>query len=156
MIRDVLVYPAQRARDILRSVLTLQDQDPDSKTYGLWPWYLEEPLDKMPFPDWDTAAVCAAPLLMVWITSRQRLEAPLQTSLGAAVVHAARSIQQRDVESGGEPEIRDAAGSQPCRTDRERRYLTPRFRAFFDGAAAAARLLAYGGRTEARGNHRLR
>lgn len=43
----------ERAEQILRRVIALQDQAPDSRTYGIWSWFLEEPLDKMSPPDWN-------------------------------------------------------------------------------------------------------
>jgi hypothetical protein len=36
----------KRAQDVLRPVIALQDQNPQSKTYGIWSWFLEEPLDR--------------------------------------------------------------------------------------------------------------
>ncbi len=41
----------ERAEAILDRVIALQDQDPGSRTYGIWPWFLEEPLDRMSPPD---------------------------------------------------------------------------------------------------------
>ena len=55
--------PARRA--ILRRVIALQDQDPNSRTYGIWSWFLEEPLDKMSPPDWNWADFCGTQLLQV-------------------------------------------------------------------------------------------
>ena len=42
-----------RAEAILRRVVALQDTDPTSKTYGIWSWFMEEPLPKMSPPDWN-------------------------------------------------------------------------------------------------------
>ena len=36
---------ADRAADVIRKVISLQDANPSSKTCGVWPWQLEEPLD---------------------------------------------------------------------------------------------------------------
>ncbi|MBN2316104.1 MAG: hypothetical protein JXM79_19410, partial [Sedimentisphaerales bacterium] len=33
----------EQARQILRRVIALQDQDPNSRTYGIWSWFMEEP-----------------------------------------------------------------------------------------------------------------
>lgn len=90
----------QRAEDILRRVIGLQDQNPESKTYGIWPWFLEEPLDKMSPPDWNWADFCGVQLLQVARDHRQRLPPDLQASLEAAIKHAARSIQRRNVGPG--------------------------------------------------------
>lgn len=90
-------WRAQRAREILKAVLALQDTDPESKTYGLWPWYLEEPLAKMAPPDFNWADFCGTQLLMAWIGHRNRLGQELAASVREAILHAARSIQRRDV-----------------------------------------------------------
>src|SRR5690606_37841149 len=37
----------ERAIDVIEKLISLQDQDPESRTYGIWSWYLEEPLDMM-------------------------------------------------------------------------------------------------------------
>ena len=49
--------PARYARALrcIRTVLALQDTDPYSPTYGIWPWYAEEPLSEMAPPDWNWA-----------------------------------------------------------------------------------------------------
>lgn len=44
-----------RALRCIRTVLALQDPDPYSPTYGIWPWYAEEPLSEMAPPDWNWA-----------------------------------------------------------------------------------------------------
>ena len=41
----------QRGVEILDTVAALQDTDKESRTFGIWSWYLEEPLDKMGAPD---------------------------------------------------------------------------------------------------------
>ena len=55
----------KRAQDILRKVISLQDQDPKSRTYGIWSWFMEEPLEKMSPPDWNWADFCGTQLLQV-------------------------------------------------------------------------------------------
>jgi len=88
----------ERAEAILRRVIALQDQDPNSKTYGIWPWFLEEPLDKMAPPDWNWADFCGTQLLQVAIDHLDRLPADLQQKVKGSILHAARSIQRRDVD----------------------------------------------------------
>ncbi len=90
----------RRAEDILRAVIALQDQNPASKTYGIWPWYLEEPLDKMSPPDWNWADFCGVQLLQVALDHRARLSSDVATLVDAAIRHAARSIQRRNVGPG--------------------------------------------------------
>src|SRR5688572_13789028 len=69
-------WRTERAKEILRVAISLQDQDSTSQTHGLWPWSLEEPLAKMSLPALDSAAFCAVPLLMIWIGHRDQLEKP--------------------------------------------------------------------------------
>ncbi len=56
------VFPG-RAQRILSKVLPMQDLDPNSLTYGLWPWYLEESLAEMDPPDYNWADFCGQALL---------------------------------------------------------------------------------------------
>ncbi|MBI4325885.1 MAG: hypothetical protein HY674_11550 [Chloroflexi bacterium] len=89
-----------RALDILRRVIALQDQNPASKTYGIWSWFLEEPLDKMSPPDWNWADFCGTTLLQVALDHRDWLPPELAAQVDAAIRHAARSIQRRNVGPG--------------------------------------------------------
>lgn len=109
--RDALSYAAalldtgdkvlqSRAEEILHRVIALQDQNPESKTYGIWSWFMEEPLDKMAPPDWNWADFNGVQLLHVAINHRERLPADLQKMVDDAIVHASRSIQRRDVKPG--------------------------------------------------------
>ena len=86
-----------RAEEILRRVIALQDQDPKSKTYGIWSWFLEEPLAKMSPPDWNWADFCGVPLLQVALDHRNRLSPEVAALVDDAIHHAARSIQRRNV-----------------------------------------------------------
>jgi hypothetical protein len=87
----------QRACDVLAAVIALQDPDPASKTYGIWPWFLEEPLAQMSPPDWNWADFCGVQLLQVALDHRGRLPAELASRLDDAIRHAARSIERRNV-----------------------------------------------------------
>lgn len=88
----------ERANHILRVAIGLQDTDTFSKTHGLWPWFLEEPIAKMASPDFDSAAFCAMPLLMCWALNRDRLEPSLHDPIRAAILRATTSIRQLEVE----------------------------------------------------------
>ncbi len=90
----------ERACHILDRVIALQDQDPQSRTYGIWSWFMEEPLDKMSPPDWNWADFNGTQLLQVALDHRDRLPADLAERLDAAIYHACRSIQRRDVGPG--------------------------------------------------------
>lgn len=89
-----------RAEDVLRAVIPLQDQNPESKTYGIWPWFLEESLDKMSPPDWNWADFCGVQLLQVALDHRGRLSPEVAALVDTAIRHAARSIQRRNLGPG--------------------------------------------------------
>src|SRR5882724_604655 len=55
----------QRALRVLDKDLALQNTDPASKYYGLWSYYLEEPLEKMSAVDFNWADFNGALLLMI-------------------------------------------------------------------------------------------
>jgi hypothetical protein len=87
----------RRAQDILHRVVSEQDQDPDSKTYGIWSWFLDEPLSEMSPPDWNWADFCGVALLQVALDHRERISPELLKRIDDAIVHAARSIIRRNV-----------------------------------------------------------
>jgi hypothetical protein len=87
----------ERAEKILDRVISLQDQDPNSPTYGIWSWFLEEPLAKMSPPDWNWADFCGTQLLQVALDHMDRLPADLQQKVQDSILHAARSIVRRNV-----------------------------------------------------------
>ncbi len=89
-----------RAEDILRRVIALQDQDPLSKTYGIWSWYLEEPLAEMNPPDWNWADFLSHPMLDIVRRHSDRLSADVAGLLRESILHATRSIKRRDVVLG--------------------------------------------------------
>lgn len=90
----------ERAEAILRRVIALQDQNPESRTYGIWSWFMEEPLAQMSPPDWNWADFCGTQLLQVAIDHLDRLPADLQREVRESILHACRSIQKRDVKPG--------------------------------------------------------
>ena len=90
----------ERAQQILERVIDLQDQDPSSRTYGIWPWFLEEPLEQMAPPDWNWADFCGTQLLQVALEHDKRLSVPLSQKVRESILHAARSIKRRNVGPG--------------------------------------------------------
>ena len=90
----------ERAEQILCRVIALQDQDPNSRTYGIWSWFAEEPLDKMSPPDWNWADFCGAQLLQVAIDHMDHLPADLQRQVRESIIHAGRAIKRRNVGPG--------------------------------------------------------
>ncbi len=88
-------WRVRRATDILIALVALQDSREDSKTYGLWPWFLEEPLDEMSPPDWNWADFVGTQLAQIlW---RADLDFASRKAVELALFHAARSIIRRDV-----------------------------------------------------------
>lgn len=90
----------ERGCDVLRRCIALQDQNPSSKTYGIWSWFLEEPLDKMSPPDWNWADFCGRELLQVVRRHRDKVPADLMKQVEESLVHACKSIQKRNVGPG--------------------------------------------------------
>lgn len=89
-----------RAVAILRKICALQDRDPASRTYGIWSWYLEEPLAQMSPPDWNWADFNGVSLLQVTRDHRDRLPAEVARAVDEAIVHACRAIKKRNVGPG--------------------------------------------------------
>lgn len=90
----------QRAVRILKKVLSLQDTDPGSKTYGIWSWFLEEPLAQMSPPDWNWADFCGKQLIQVAVDHFPRLEDDVKAQVKNAIIHACYSIIRRNVGPG--------------------------------------------------------
>ncbi|MDI3311555.1 MAG: hypothetical protein QJR05_09055, partial [Thermoanaerobacterium sp.] len=106
--RDSLIYAValldsgleeyrQRAEEILEKTLSLQDVDPSSKTYGIWPWFYEEPLEQMSPPDWNWADFCGKELLQVVIDHSERISPQLLKKVKEGIFHAAHSIIRRNI-----------------------------------------------------------
>ena len=86
-----------RATAVIRRVVALQDTDPTSKTYGIWSWFLEEPLAKMSPPDFNWADFNGVSLLQIARDHRTRLPADLAGAVEASILHACRAIKKRNV-----------------------------------------------------------
>lgn len=86
-----------RAVEIINKIISLQDQNPDSKTYGIWSYYLEEPLDKMSPPDYNWADFNGKDLICLLMEHKEQLTHELITKIESAINHAAYSIIRRNV-----------------------------------------------------------
>jgi hypothetical protein len=86
-----------RAGEIVVQVLSLQDPDPTSKTYGIWPMYLEEPLGALAVPDWNYADFIGSQLVHILSAYAAALPQDLVRDLAVALSHAAWSIFRRNV-----------------------------------------------------------
>ncbi len=88
----------QRAFDVLRAAIALQDQDPNSKTLGVWPYTLEEPLATKKTPaDRNWADFCAVPIISILNNHNDILPADLKVQTQKALLLAAKEIRMRDV-----------------------------------------------------------
>ncbi|THF74151.1 hypothetical protein [Cohnella fermenti] len=90
----------ERAAAILRRVAARQDRDPVSATYGIWPYYDEEPLNEMDRPDWNMADFHGKLLCLILKRHGGQLPAELAALLREALGHACRAIVRRDVGPG--------------------------------------------------------
>lgn len=88
----------ERAFEVLRSVIALQDQNPDSKTCGVWPYSLEEPLANKKSPaDRNWADFCAVPLISIINNHNNILPDDLKEKTRKALLLASQAIRIRDV-----------------------------------------------------------
>ncbi|MCR2805617.1 hypothetical protein [Paenibacillus soyae] len=87
----------QRAFDILEKLISLQDTDRSSPTFGIWSWFEEEPLAEMSPPDWNWADFIGKNLVLVLSRHGDRLPAGLAQRLKLALRNAADAIIARDV-----------------------------------------------------------
>ena len=88
---------AGEAAEILEQVLAGQDLDPASETYGIWPYYLEEPLGKMIRPDTNWADFVGQELVLVMLRHAPRLTEQLLLRLRTAIAAAAAAVIRRNV-----------------------------------------------------------
>lgn len=87
----------EKAGRILEQLLPLQDADPDSPTYGVWPYLWEEPLDRMKNPDWNWACFISRPLLVLLKECPQRLTEDQLTRTRQAVYRACECVLRRNM-----------------------------------------------------------
>jgi hypothetical protein len=88
---------SDRAVAIIDRLLALQDTAPESKWYGLWGYYLEEPASKMSPADWNWADFLGSLLLEIEFRHGVRLPEGIRTRVRDAIHHAAYSVRRRNV-----------------------------------------------------------
>lgn len=88
---------ADEAAGILDRVLDGQDLDPGSDTYGIWPYYFEEPLEEMTRPDTNWADFIGQELVLIMIRHAAALPDPLRQRLRTAIAAAAEAVVRRNV-----------------------------------------------------------
>ncbi|REK68645.1 MAG: hypothetical protein C6P35_00800 [Cohnella sp.] len=87
----------QRSWDILANIVSLQDQDPASPTFGIWPWFYEEPIERMAPPDWNWADFCGKRLLFAAIRHGSAFPSDLSEAVRRAVLNSCEAIRRRNV-----------------------------------------------------------
>ncbi|RTE11256.1 hypothetical protein [Paenibacillus whitsoniae] len=85
------------AARIIDRLLHYQVLDPDHPSYGIWPYYMEEPVDDMASPDRNWADFCGKALIQVYVDHADALPAELHTKIKASLEAAARLIMRRNV-----------------------------------------------------------
>ncbi|WP_377493890.1 hypothetical protein [Microlunatus sp. GCM10028923] len=88
---------AVRAAAVIDAVLAGQDRDPQSETYGVWPYYLEEPLPAMRRPDPNWADFLGQELALIMLRHRAALSSGQSERVGATLRAAVEAIIRRNV-----------------------------------------------------------
>jgi hypothetical protein len=83
---------------ILEKLLSLQDGNPVSPTYGIWPWLAGEPIERMSPPDWNWADFCGGRIAEILTHADLIHEESLRARLRKSLLHAATSIFRRNVQ----------------------------------------------------------
>ncbi len=86
-----------RAEAIIGKVISLQDQRPQSRSRGIWPWLLEEPIDQMAAPDYNWADFCGALLAQMLHSYNDRLSPSAREQMRESLRLAAEAIKRRNV-----------------------------------------------------------
>ena len=86
-----------QGRQLLEKVIDLQDQNTESATFGLWPWYYEEPLADMAMPDYNWADFLGATLASLLHDYGNRLPPELLAKAQHSLDCCAQAIIKRDV-----------------------------------------------------------
>jgi hypothetical protein len=94
------VGDTDRAVTITHKVISLQDTDSASKTYGVWPWLLEEPLAEMESPDLNWADFCGSQIVHMLMEHADKLPGELQDAMRKSLRHAVWAIRRRNVGPG--------------------------------------------------------
>ena len=87
----------ERAQLILEQVISLQDQNPESATFGIWSWFYEEPLEMMAPPDWNWADFCGKRLVLSEQRHSDLLSAGLREQIRHALFCSCDAIIKRNV-----------------------------------------------------------
>lgn len=86
-----------RGEEVIRAVLKLQVSDPYDKAFGVWPWFAEEPVEKMAPPDWNWAGFIGAPICHILLDYSSCISEELKTEMTIALERAAWCIFRRNM-----------------------------------------------------------
>ena len=86
-----------RGEEVIRAVLKLQVTDPYDKAFGVWPWFAEEPVEKMAPPDWNWAGFIGAPICHILLDYSSCISEELKTEMTIALERAAWCIFRRNM-----------------------------------------------------------
>jgi hypothetical protein len=87
----------EQAFGIIAQIISLQDTDRSSPTFGIWSWFYEEPLDQMAPPDLNWADFLGKRLLLVELRHHDRLPKEIVHNIRQSVCNACDAIIQRNV-----------------------------------------------------------
>lgn len=83
---------------VLNQIISLQEKKLSSPYYGLWPWYYEEPIDKMPSPDFNTAAFISYFLITIYKNYQHLLSNELKNILKNSISAAVTFMIKRNTD----------------------------------------------------------
>ena len=86
----------QNALKITSRVTEYQNKDEHSPYYGLWPYYAEEPIEKMMPPDFNWADFIGKQLLVIYIDHFKYLSDSLKEKIKQAAIAACKCIIKRN------------------------------------------------------------
>ena len=87
----------EMGQKIFEKVISLQDINPHSPTYGCWPYYMEETLEEMDAPDFNMAGFNAKEMIAVIKKAGQHLDADVKKLMNTSIERACRCIIKRNV-----------------------------------------------------------
>jgi hypothetical protein len=89
----------QRGKDIIQTVLPMQEKDPALPYCGIWPYYPEDPLrGRNAAVDYNWADFIAVPLIDIIINHSAYMGDELVKEIKSALILAAHAIKKRDVQ----------------------------------------------------------
>lgn len=87
----------KRAEDIIWKLCAIQDKNPESKTYGLWPPNFEDKLSEIGFPDFNFADFIGRALIAVYKKHSSLLDDDLNKEIKNSLLLAAKCSMRRHV-----------------------------------------------------------